>query len=44
MIEHGELKFDSKREENDAWEAMLDAIAEESGRNVLRLEKIGGNK
>ena len=25
-------------------EAMLDAIAEESGRNVLRLEKIGGNK
>lgn len=25
MIEHGELKFDSKREENEAWEAMLDA-------------------
>ena len=26
MIEHGELKFDSKREENDAWDAMLDAM------------------
>ena len=26
MIEHGELRFDSKREENDAWDAMLDAM------------------
>ena len=25
MIEHGELKFDSKREEDDAWNAMCDA-------------------
>lgn len=26
MIEHGELKFDSKREEDEAWYAMLHAM------------------